>query len=119
MSLDPDARKKCTSVLCRAGESSMAMTLTVNGEARELEVPAEMPLLWALRETLGLTGTKFGCGISACGACTVHLDGQAIRSCITPISAATDRKVTTIEAMSAPVDNKRMTNSREPCAAIK
>ena len=57
----------------------MAMTMTVNGEQRALEVEPDMPLLWALRETLGLTGTKFGCGISACGACTVHLDGRAVR----------------------------------------
>ena len=77
----------------------MAITITVNGEAHALDVEPEMPLLWALRETLGLTGTKFGCGISACGACTVHLDGRAVRSCTLPISAADGKHVTTIEGL--------------------
>ncbi len=77
----------------------MAITLTVNGTAHSLEVEPEMPLLWALRETLGLTGTKFGCGISACGACTVHLDGRAVRSCVLPVSAADGKQVTTIEGL--------------------
>ena len=77
----------------------MAITLTVNGTPRSLDVEPEMPLLWALRETLGLTGTKFGCGISACGACTVHLDGRAVRSCTLPISAADGKTVTTIEGL--------------------
>ena len=66
----------------------MAITMIVNGEERALEVEPDMPLLWALRETLGLTGTKFGCGISACGACTVHLNGRTVRSCTLPVSAA-------------------------------
>jgi isoquinoline 1-oxidoreductase subunit alpha len=77
----------------------MAITLTVNGETHSLDVEPEMPLLWALRETLGLTGTKFGCGISACGACTVHLEGRAVRSCTLPISAADGKRVTTIEGL--------------------
>ena len=77
----------------------MAITITVNGTARTLDVEPEMPLLWALREVLGLTGTKFGCGISACGACTVHLDGRAVRSCVLPISAADGKRVTTIEGL--------------------
>jgi isoquinoline 1-oxidoreductase subunit alpha len=77
----------------------MAITMTVNGEARSLDVEPEMPLLWALRETLGLAGTKFGCGISACGACTVLLDGRAVRSCTLPISAADGKRVTTIEGL--------------------
>ena len=77
----------------------MAITITVNGEAHALDVEPEMPLLWALRETLGLTGTKFGCGISACGACTVHLNGRAVRSCTLPISAADGQHVTTIEGL--------------------
>ncbi len=77
----------------------MAITITVNGAAHSLDVEPDMPLLWALRETLGLTGTKFGCGISACGACTVHLDGRAVRSCTLPISAADGKHVTTIEAL--------------------
>ena len=77
----------------------MAITITVNGEAHSLDVEPEMPLLWALRESLGLTGTKFGCGISACGACTVHLDGRAVRSCVLPVSAADGKQVTTIEGL--------------------
>ena len=77
----------------------MAITLTVNGTQHALDVEPEMPLLWALRETLGLTGTKFGCGIAACGACTVHLDGRAVRSCTLPSSAADGKSVTTIEGL--------------------
>jgi isoquinoline 1-oxidoreductase subunit alpha len=73
--------------------------LTVNGRAVALDAAQDMPLLWALRENLQLTGTKFGCGMALCGACTVHIDGQAVRSCVTPLSAAAGRKVTTIEAM--------------------
>lgn len=77
----------------------MAITVTVNGKPLTLDVEPEMPLLWALRETLGLTGTKFGCGISACGACTVHLDGRPVRSCVLPSSAAEGKSVTTIEGL--------------------
>lgn len=77
----------------------MAITLTVNGTQHTLDVEPDMPLLWALRETLGLTGTKFGCGIAACGACTVHLDGRAVRSCTLPSSAADGKSVTTIEGL--------------------
>jgi isoquinoline 1-oxidoreductase alpha subunit len=77
----------------------MAIMMIVNGEEHVLDVEPEMPLLWALRETLGLTGTKFGCGISACGACTVHLDGRAVRSCTLPVSAANGKHVTTIEGL--------------------
>ena len=77
----------------------MAITITVNGTSHTLDVEPEMPLLWALRETLGLTGTKYGCGIAACGACTVHLDGRAVRSCVLPISAADGKSVTTIEGL--------------------
>jgi isoquinoline 1-oxidoreductase alpha subunit len=73
--------------------------LTVNGETVQLDVEPEMPLLWVLRNELGLTGTKFGCGIAACGACTVHVDGEAVRSCVTPVSAVGNRSVTTIEAL--------------------
>jgi isoquinoline 1-oxidoreductase alpha subunit len=75
--------------------------VTVNGRRHDLDLPADTPLLWALRDELGLTGTKFGCGMALCGACTVHLDGQAVRSCMTPISAAANKKVTTIEAIEA------------------
>jgi aerobic-type carbon monoxide dehydrogenase small subunit (CoxS/CutS family) len=77
----------------------MAITLTVNGKAHTLDIEPEMPLLWALRETLGLTGAKFGCGVAACGACTVHLDGREVRSCVLPVSAAGGKSVTTIEGL--------------------
>lgn len=79
----------------------MAITVTVNGTAHALDVEPDMPLLWVLREVLGLTGTKFGCGISACGACTVHLDGRAVRSCTLPMSAADGKQVTTIEGLAS------------------
>src|SRR5437667_90476 len=75
--------------------------LNVNGKDTEVDVDSDTPLLWVLRDTLGLTGTKFGCGASLCGACTVHLDGRAVRSCVTPISDALDKSVTTIEGLSA------------------
>jgi aerobic-type carbon monoxide dehydrogenase small subunit (CoxS/CutS family) len=74
--------------------------LKVNGQERVVEVAADTPLLWVLRDTLGLTGTKFGCGQSLCGACTVHLDGEATRSCVTPVSAAARAAITTIEGLS-------------------
>src|SRR5688572_12219645 len=77
----------------------MAITITVNGQPRSLDVEPDMPLLWAIRETLGLTGTKFGCGISACGACTVHVNGRPVRSCTTPVSAVDGAVVTTIEGL--------------------
>jgi isoquinoline 1-oxidoreductase alpha subunit len=73
--------------------------LQINGKKHQVDVPADMPVLWVLRDVVGLTGTKFGCGIAACGACTVHLDGQPIRSCVTPVSAVTGKKITTIEAI--------------------
>ena len=72
----------------------------INGGAVELDAPDEMPLLWALRDVLGLTGTKYGCGIGQCGACTVHVDGEAVRSCQTPLGAVSGREVTTIEGLS-------------------
>jgi len=75
-------------------------TLAVNGTSHTVNVPAEMPLLWVLRDTLGLTGTKFGCGIAQCGACTALLDGEATRTCVTPVSAVGARKITTIEGLS-------------------
>jgi isoquinoline 1-oxidoreductase alpha subunit len=74
-------------------------TLDINGKQYQINLTDDTPLLWALRDQLGLTGTKFGCGMALCGACTVHLDGQPIRSCITPISAVTGKRVTTIEAV--------------------
>ena len=81
------------------------VSLTVNGTPRQLDVPADMSLLWAVRETLGLTGTKYGCGMALCGACTVHVDGAPIRSCVTPVSAVAGKQVTTIEGLSARTDH--------------
>jgi isoquinoline 1-oxidoreductase alpha subunit len=75
------------------------ITLNINGKDQAVDAAEDMPILWALRDVVQLTGTKFGCGIAQCGACTVHLDGQAIRSCVTPISAAVGKKITTIEHM--------------------
>ncbi len=75
------------------------LALSVNGQSHSLDVPDDMPLLWVLRDVVGLTGTKFGCGIAACGACTVHVEGQPTRSCVTPVSAVAGKKITTIEAM--------------------
>jgi isoquinoline 1-oxidoreductase alpha subunit len=77
------------------------ITLVVNGEQRQVDVPGDMPLLWVLRDVLGLTGTKFGCGIAQCGACTVHLDGKPVRSCVLPVGTIGARPVTTIEAIGA------------------
>ena len=76
------------------------ISMTINGRGQEFSGDGAMPLLWYLRDELGLTGTKFGCGVSACGACTVHLDGQAVRACVTPVSAAEGKKVVTIEGLS-------------------
>ena len=77
----------------------MAISFTLNGKSQSVDVDPQMPLLWVLRDTLNMTGTKFGCGMALCGACTVHLDGVAVRSCQTPISAATGKKITTIEGV--------------------
>ena len=77
----------------------MAYTIKVNGKSRTVDVDADTPLLWVLRDTLDMKGTKFGCGIAQCGACTVHIDGAATRSCVTPISAVGARKITTIEGL--------------------
>ena len=75
------------------------VTLQVNGKTRQADVPPDTPLLWTLRDVLGLTGTKYGCGMALCGACTVHVDGQPVRACITPVSAVAQAKITTIEAI--------------------
>jgi isoquinoline 1-oxidoreductase alpha subunit len=75
--------------------------VTINGRRHDVDLPADTPLLWVLRDEIGLTGTKYGCGMALCGACTVHLDGQAVRSCMTPLSAVANKKVTTIEAIEA------------------
>lgn len=75
------------------------ITLTVNGKVQQVDVPEDMPILWVIRDILGLTGTKFGCGAAQCGACIVHLDGDGIRSCITPVSRAIGKKIVTIEGL--------------------
>jgi isoquinoline 1-oxidoreductase subunit alpha len=75
------------------------ITLRINGEDRSVDAPGDMPLLWVLRDLIGLTGTKFGCGIAQCGACTVHLDGRPVRSCVLPVSAVGNRAITTIEGI--------------------
>jgi isoquinoline 1-oxidoreductase subunit alpha len=75
--------------------------LDINGTARDVDAPADMPLLWVLRDVVGLVGTKFGCGMAQCGACTVHLDGKPVRACVTPVGSVGNRKVTTIEGLSA------------------
>ncbi|MGD0492855.1 MAG: (2Fe-2S)-binding protein [Steroidobacteraceae bacterium] len=80
----------------------MPTTFTLNGKNATLDADPDMPLLWAVREVAGLPGTKFGCGIAMCGACTVHLDGQAIRSCVTPLASVANRHVTTIEGLQSP-----------------
>jgi isoquinoline 1-oxidoreductase alpha subunit len=79
----------------------MAIDVTVNGLKHSLDVEPDMPLLWAIRETLGLTGTKFGCGVAACGACTVHVNGRPVRSCSTPVSSVEGASITTIEGLAA------------------
>jgi isoquinoline 1-oxidoreductase subunit alpha len=79
----------------------MPHTLTVNGKARSVDVDDDTPLLWVIRDVLGMTGTKFGCGLGLCGACTIHVDGEPVRSCITPIAAAAGKRITTIEVIGA------------------
>jgi isoquinoline 1-oxidoreductase alpha subunit len=80
---------------------AVPIQLRINGEAKSADVPADMPLLWVLRDVLGLTGTKFGCGMALCGACTVHIDGNPVRSCLLPVGAVGNRAVTTIEGIGA------------------
>jgi isoquinoline 1-oxidoreductase alpha subunit len=84
------------------------MELTVNGKSHQVDVPGDMPLLWVLRDVIGMTGTKFGCGIAACGACTVQLDGQPIRSCVTPASVVVGKRITTIEAIGETAVGKKI-----------
>ena len=83
-------------------------TLKINGEDRDFEAPDDMPLLWVLRDVLGMTGTKFGCGIAQCGACTVHVDGDPVRSCLLPVGAIGNRSVTTIEGIGATATGARV-----------
>jgi len=84
------------------------MQLEINGQAHRFDAQADTPLLWVLRDVLRMTGTKFGCGMALCGACTVHLDGQPVRACITPVSSIAGKKITTIEAMAADAIGKRL-----------
>jgi isoquinoline 1-oxidoreductase alpha subunit len=84
------------------------ITLNVNGTRRHLDVPDDMPLLWTLRDVLSMTGTKFGCGAGLCGACTIHIDGQPARSCITPVAAGAGKRITTIEAIGATSAGKKV-----------
>ena len=97
----------------------MAIQFTLNGKAQTVDVNPGMPLLWVLRDALGMTGTKFGCGMALCGACTVHIDGAATRSCVTPITSVAGKKVTTIEGLSPdeshPVQKAWMENDVPQC----
>ncbi len=77
------------------------ISLSINGRPHQIDVEPDTPLLWAIREQIGLTGTKYGCGVAQCGACTVHLDGEAVRSCVLPVSAAAGKKITTIEGLAS------------------
>ena len=89
-------------------ERGEPVELTINGRKHAVDVPADMPLLWVLRDVIGLTGTKFGCGVALCGACTVHLDGIPSRSCVTPVSAAAGRAITTIEGIGGTAAGKKI-----------
>src|SRR4051812_7194617 len=102
-------RANCRSCVRLPPDEGTAMpNFTLNGSAVTVDLPADMPLLWALRDVVGVTGTKFGCGVGACGACTVHLDGQPIRSCLTPLSAVEGKPVAAIEAMEQDPVGKRV-----------
>jgi isoquinoline 1-oxidoreductase subunit alpha len=91
-----------------ARQEDVVVALTVNGERHEVDVPPDMPLLWVVRDVLGLTGTKFGCGMGLCGACTMHVDGQAVRTCVLPVGAIGTASITTIEAIGATPDGARV-----------
>ena len=84
------------------------VTLSINGTSHTVDVPGDMPLLWVLRDVIGLTGTKFGCGMALCGACTVQLDGRPIRSCVTPVAAVSGKRITTIEGIGATPTGKKV-----------
>jgi isoquinoline 1-oxidoreductase alpha subunit len=86
----------------------MSHAITVNGTAHTVDVDEDTPMLWVLRDVLGLSGTKFGCGLALCGACTIHLDGKPVRSCVTPISAAAGKRITTIEAIAGTAAGKKI-----------
>jgi isoquinoline 1-oxidoreductase alpha subunit len=89
-------------------ERQMPHTLTINGKARSVDVDDDTPLLWVLRDVLGMTGTKFGCGVALCGACTIHVESKPVRSCITPVSAAAGKRITTIESIGATPAGKKI-----------
>jgi isoquinoline 1-oxidoreductase alpha subunit len=93
--------------------------LTVNGKTHEVDVAADTPLLWVLRDHLNLTGTKYGCGMALCGACTVHVDGAAIRSCITPVSAVAGKRITTIEGVAATKSGKAVQSAWEKLDVVQ
>lgn len=100
----------------------MAIKLTINGSAQTLDIEADTPLLWALRDHLQLTGTKYGCGIAQCGACTVHVEGRAIRSCVTPIQSVAGKSITTIEGLAtaaATNTGKVVQQAWEDCAVVQ
>ena len=86
----------------------MAFTIRVNGKTHRVDVDDDTPMLWVLRDVLGMTGTKFGCGLALCGACTIHVDGNPVRSCITPVSAVAGKRITTIEAIGATAAGKKI-----------
>ena len=86
----------------------MPQTLAINGKPRSVDVDDDTPLLWVIRDVLGMSGTKFGCGLGLCGACTIHVDGQPVRSCITPVAAAAGKRITTIEAVGATPAGKKI-----------
>ena len=89
-------------------EGRIMIELNINGKTHEVDVPPDMPLLWVLRDVVKLTGTKFGCGMALCGACTVHIDGKSVRSCVTPVSTVGQKRVTTIEAVGATANGARV-----------
>jgi isoquinoline 1-oxidoreductase subunit alpha len=89
-------------------EGLIMIVLNINGETHDVDVPPDMPLLWVLRDVVKLTGTKFGCGMALCGACTVHIDGKAVRSCVTPVRTVDGKRVTTIEAVGATPNGARV-----------
>jgi isoquinoline 1-oxidoreductase alpha subunit len=91
--------------------------LTINGNRHQLDVDADMPLLWAIRDVIGLTGTKYGCGMAQCGACTVHLDGKAIRSCVTPVADVQGKQITTIEGLDSRLLSVRTDHDR--CRSVE
>src|SRR6267378_5590645 len=101
-------REHCKNQPRRPEERPMPQTLTINGKARSVDVDDDTALLWVLRDVLGMTGTKFGCGMALCGACTVHVDGKPARSCVTPIAAAAGKRITTIEAIGATAAGRKI-----------